>query len=236
MQCNKFTDWIEFNTNGILVLTGAFSTIIAVLLSINYTRKVEEENRKRQLIKTCIILHYELSLFLNSLFDKFYEYIVMYSNENFNIQQMPNIRFSSSYSGLYKLNEDFKPLLYELMSIDNTNKSLELFEFFKRYEDCLEKISDSRNFGLESLKDILNYCFNDKYDRHICLSEFRYEQMPNGLNTLKELTKDEKDLLINFIESNRNIHQKNNYNLIKDECSDKILEIMNFLEKYKNYK
>lgn len=57
---DEFSNWISFNTNGILIIVGAFATIGAVILTIYNEQKKRDFDKREEIEKKAMIVYFEL--------------------------------------------------------------------------------------------------------------------------------------------------------------------------------
>ncbi|XZK49600.1 hypothetical protein ACSXCX_15695 (plasmid) [Clostridium perfringens] len=184
LEKDSYYEWIQFNINGLLVILGAFATILAVLMTINhseYKEHKEIENKKR---KIKIILSNEIEMLFS-----FYESRIwiefLHGVKCSNFISIEGKEITPIKNEWYNLDNDFKDYIYELLNLAEDNEIEEVKEVLNLYiahknhlaflnQESIEKREDKerfrtfltcRKFFSDSLKKIWNEKNNieDKY-------------------------------------------------------------------------
>lgn len=184
LEKNSYYEWIQFNINGLLVLIGAFTTILAVLMTINhseYKEHKEIENKKR---KIKIILSNEIEMLFSFYESKVWiEFLHGVRCSNFIIIEGKEVMPIKNER--YSLEDNFKDYIYELLNlaegdeIEEVKEVLNLYIAYKNHlaflnQESIEKKEDKerfrtfltcRRFFSDSLKTIWDEKNNieDKY-------------------------------------------------------------------------
>ncbi|MBI6038976.1 hypothetical protein [Clostridium perfringens] len=208
-QSKQFTDWIQFNANGILILIGSMITIISVLMTIKHSDKVksiDELNKKK--VDLCL-LDNQLVTYFNHIENDMYalEKILI------NTQSIPIDIYGKS---LYKIEKDtvnkitmlalnVEDLFYdseEKNNIIQLRKDVwKLYEIQKKSEVkgrldwnlFGEKISIYSNYLNDEYKNVfLNLLnkvdkINEKHKENIDIGNLEYINKDNMLDSIENL-------------------------------------------------
>ncbi|MDC4249592.1 hypothetical protein M3X99_01025 [Clostridium perfringens] len=223
----KYSEWIVFFVGSLVSILGFLGTIFTIKLTIK-TMDNEKRNNKLKKRKIAIILNYEISNFLVSLFDTFYICLMDWKIKDFDRYGNPKADFSY----LNKLSNDFKEMLYELISIDEDDESLEIFEFFKVYQQSIKRLDEEDLVGVTPLIDIFKFCFKEEYHEYVRLTGIRY----NGRFTRAlPLTEEQQKSFEEFYGIKENIYlNKDKENALKNEYSERVRDIFSYLNNLKN--
>ncbi|HHD2730851.1 hypothetical protein ACQPUH_01695 [Clostridium perfringens] len=223
----EYSEWIKFCVGSLISILGFVATIFTIKLTIR-TMDEKKRNNKLKKRKIAIILNYEINNFLVSIFDTFYICLIDWASKDFNRYGNPEVNFSY----LNKLSNDFKEMLYELISIDEDAKSLEIFEFFKVYQQSIKRTDEGDAVGVEPLIDIFKFCFKEEYHEYVRLTGIRY----NGRFTRAlPLTEEQQKSFKEFYDIKKNLYlNKDKENLLKNEYSKRIIEIFSYLNNLKS--
>ena len=223
----KYSEWIVFFVGSLVSILGFLGTIFTIKLTIK-TMDNEKRNNKLKKIKIAIILNYEISNFLVSLFDTFYICLMDWKIKEFDRYGNPKADFSY----LNKLSDDFKEMLYELISIDEDDESLEIFEFFKVYQQSIKRLDEKDLVGVAPLIDLFKFCFKEEYHEYVRLTGIRY----NGRFTRAiPLTEEQQKSFEEFYDIKKNIYlNKDKENALKNEYSERVEDIFSYLNNFKN--
>ncbi|WP_368235649.1 hypothetical protein [Clostridium perfringens] len=90
----------------------------------------------------------EIKDFLFSFWIEFYNFIELWMPYEFEDDKRP----SFSPQRFKKISEDFKEMLYELITIDKGEERLEILRFYKIYIECMNSIKkiDFKELKLEN--------------------------------------------------------------------------------------
>ncbi|WP_438512054.1 hypothetical protein [Clostridium chrysemydis] len=159
IEKDKFSDWIQFNTNGLLVIIGAFATIIAVIITINNSSKEKDNEVINRINKLKLIINLELNFFITSFekelkryYDDEYNRIKGNIDELWKTHRLDNDIKYFETNKVYKLNEKFNDYFYELILLDDSPKLIEAIKIIE-VKDIFIKNNYIED---DNLKDILN--------------------------------------------------------------------------------
>ncbi|ELC8406215.1 hypothetical protein QYB57_000349 [Clostridium perfringens] len=223
----KYSEWFTLLVNSIISIAGIIGTVVTILIAITSMNN-EKRNNELKKRKIAIILEYEINSFLVSLFDTFYICLMDWKIKDFDRYGNPKADFSY----LNKLSNDFKDMLYELISIDEDDESLEVFEFFKVYQQSIKRLDEEDLVGVVPLIDIFKFCFKDEYHEYVRLTGIRY----NGRFTRAlPLTEEQQKSFEEFYGIKQNIYSnKDKENALKNEYSERVKDILSYLNNFKN--
>ena len=149
----KVNEWIIFCATVVTTLIGVYATIIAVLISIEYSKNQKKDEQREKLRRINIIVYTEILEYIISVKKSFYEYVWGREcnfesesvNENFKII-IPDIK------------PEIKDLIYELMIYD-TNKNIgtikNIYDYYIKNKKMIET-----NYNIEN-----HIFFSRKYIR-----------------------------------------------------------------------
>ncbi|OPX49144.1 hypothetical protein [Clostridium thermobutyricum] len=227
----QYSDWIKLVITSLISVVGILGTFITILITINSINdsKKNISLRKRKL---AIILEYEINNFLVSFFNEFYRFLEYWDSHNFEELEKPTF-FKEN---LNMLSLDFKNMLYELIDIDSNKESLEIFEFFKIYENCIQtsnKFAEDQEkvYAINSFIEVFGFAFNEDYLKYANLSSFRTRGIAHNYLPINEK---EKEQLKIFYNNKIKIYKKDNLNkLLRKEYSKKMISIFKYLDSLK---
>ncbi|HAT4185215.1 TPA: hypothetical protein I9007_000695 [Clostridium perfringens] len=157
----KVNEWITFCATIITTLLGAYATIIAVLISINYTNKLEFKKKNEQKARLAKLIYIELNEYLLNI-----EEILTRGINGFINESRPYISGHFEISKIKMANENFKEWLYEFIILDDSRYGYVLLRFYNQFvkeEDFEKKLIYILS---EEYFEIYNYTiikFNDKF-------------------------------------------------------------------------
>lgn len=140
----KVSEWIIFCATVVTTLIGVYATILAVLISIEYSKNHKKDEQREKLRRINIIVYTEILEYIISVKKSFYEYVWGRDcnfesesvNENFKII-IPDIK------------PEIKDLIYELM-IYNTNKNIgtikNIYDYYIKNKKMIET-----NYNIEEI-------------------------------------------------------------------------------------
>ena len=140
----KVNEWIIFCATVVTTLIGVYATIIAVLISIEYSKNQKKDEQREKLRRINIIVYTEILEYIISVKKSFYEYVWGREcnfesesvNENFKII-IPDIK------------PEIKDLIYELMIYD-TNKNIgtikNIYDYYIKNKKMIET-----NYNIEDV-------------------------------------------------------------------------------------
>ncbi|MFQ9728913.1 MAG: hypothetical protein ACLRYN_15205 [Clostridium perfringens] len=140
----KVNEWIIFCATVVTTLIGVYATIIAVLISIEYSKNQKKDEQREKLRRINIIVYTEILEYIISVKKSFYEYVWGREcnfesesvNENFKII-IPDIK------------PEIKDLIYELMIYD-TNKNIgtikNIYDYYIKNKKMIET-----NYNIEEI-------------------------------------------------------------------------------------
>ncbi|HBI6903869.1 hypothetical protein [Clostridium perfringens] len=227
----KYSEWVTLLLNSIISIAGIIGTVITILIAITSINN-EKRNNELKKRKIAIILEYEINSFLSSLFDTFYLFLYSWNYYNFNDLEKPTFQEGN----LNMLSLDFKETLYELISIEESSEGLEIFEFFKIYKNCIQKLDkfndDERSiFFINSFIDIFEFSFSNEYSQALNLLKHRtYGRCHNYL----PINDEEKEILKAFYNNKIDLYKSDNKDdLLKKEYSERLINILKYLNSLK---
>lgn len=227
----KYPEWFTLLVSSIISIVGIIGTVVTILIAITSMNN-EKRNNELKKRKIAIILEYEINSFLSSLFDTFYLFLDSWNYHQFNDLEKPNFQEGN----LNMLSLDFKETLYELISIEESSESLEIFEFFKTYRNCIQKLDklndDERKiFLINGFMDIFEFSFSDEYSKALNLSKFRTYGMAHNYLPIND---EEKEKLKVFYNNKIGLYKSDSKdNLLKKEYSEKLINILEYLNSLK---
>lgn len=205
---DMFYEWVQFNTNGVLIVIGAFATIFAVVLTIQTNEKEKETLKRERIKKLKLVVELELTLFIESFEVELKRYFSdEYTRINQNITELNRrhefnneIKMFDS-SKIYKLEEKFKEYFYELMILDKDSKLSDVINLLKYYDIVIknEKISDDilkdmiRIFSSKeviNLHELINYSFKNS-EWEICGINYLSDTKDKFHDTYRKYTNSE---------------------------------------------
>lgn len=145
-------EWIQFNTNGILVILGAMATIISVIISIKHNEKMRNAIELNKAKKDLCILERKLSIFFN------------YIENDLSCLDKRLVNIYGGKKELYKLN-NFSLEKYIVEDIVLLTVSSEIL--FENYKDKKERLKELRNDVIEILELERKATIKGKWDRYI---------------------------------------------------------------------
>ncbi|UBK38666.1 hypothetical protein KLF44_04430 [Clostridium perfringens] len=227
----KYSEWFTLLVNSIISIAGIIGTVVTILIAITSMNN-EKRNNELKKRKIAIILEYEINSFLYSLLNTFYIFLDGWNYYEFNDSKKPNFQEGN----LNMLSLDFKETLYELVSIEENSESLEIFEFFKTYRNCIQKLDkfndDERKiFFINNFMDIFKFSFSNEYLQALNLSKHRTHGM--GHNYLP-INDEEKEILKAFYNNKIDLYKSDSKdNLLKKEYSERLINILEYLNSLK---
>ncbi|MDK0740556.1 hypothetical protein P7A62_02415 [Clostridium perfringens] len=234
----KYSEWLELIVTSIISVLGILGTLITILISINL---INNENKKNSLKKRriAIVLELEIKDFLFSFWTEFYNFIELWMPYEFEDNKRP----SFSPQRLKKISEDFKEMLYELITIDEGQECLEILRFYKTYIECMNSIEkidfkelklENTYYSLNTVLKIFETCFNEEYVKYSKMLSYRMVGRGYRHITMNPEEKVEaKDFFYkmnNLIIKYRNTNTKE---LSSDEYNKNFKNIFNYLDSLK---
>lgn len=179
----KFVEWIQFNTNGILVIIGFFATIISVILTIIHEKHKENRDDYKKLMGKIFILETDVREYVDRIDEEFREYIKKLIKNKFTQNT-----FMFEYNNTKMITTKFKELTYDIISYGNIDEGKTLLKF---YEICKKNEFDENTYSL-SLSNIIKFIFNDEYTKcyNLCIKQSNnYEYNSEEKNFFDEFVK-----------------------------------------------
>ncbi|ABG84896.1 hypothetical protein CPF_1589 [Clostridium perfringens ATCC 13124] len=157
----KVAEWIIFCATVVTTLIGAYATIIAVLISIEYSKNQKNVEQKEKLRRINIIVYTELLEYINSVKEDFFYYIFEAGNTWGVKRVSEDFRFI-----IPEIKSNVKDLIYELMIYD-TNESIIIIK--KIYDLYIEnkRLIDKKSNHEVIIEFLLENILNDEYKKTV---------------------------------------------------------------------
>ncbi|MGU8467665.1 hypothetical protein G6Z20_04580 [Clostridium perfringens] len=219
LESKKFTEWIQFNTNGILLLIGAYSTIMAVVITINHANKLEENNRKHKLEKISALIYTDIKTYFNSI-----NYSVINQIELFEKNDSDNIYYN--FRKIQFLDDKFKDWIYEFIIIGDKKIGDLLLRFYYDYliskREIEEESSVDNNYNI--LLSIIKSNYSDIIIEEFSKTNKKYKEANDMFELLEVINnpirlpdddrKEARQLRVNLDDSNFKKYNKVNYEIL----------------------
>ncbi|RUR40491.1 hypothetical protein ELS18_04545 [Clostridium perfringens] len=132
----KVSEWIIFCATVVTTLIGVYATIIAVLISIEYSKNQKKDEQREKLRRINIIVYTEISEYIISVKKIFYKYV--WEREiNFESESVDE----SFKIIIPDIKPEIKDLIYELMIYD-TNKNIgtikSIYDYYIKNKKMIE--------------------------------------------------------------------------------------------------
>lgn len=173
----EYSEWIKFCVGSLISILGFVATIFTIKLTIK-TMNDKEKNNSLKKRRIAIVLELEIKDFLFSFWTEFYNFIELWMPYEFEDDKRP----SFSPQRLKKISEDFKEMLYELITIDEGEECLEILRFYKTYIECMNSIEkidfkelklENTYYSLNTVLKIFETCFNEEYVKYSKMLSYR---------------------------------------------------------------
>ena len=177
----KIDGWINFCSQVFISCIGAYSTIIAVLISIDYSNKQREKEKKEKIKRINRIIYSEISACIFFIQKYFYEYIrfIELKGNNENINDNFTVIF-------YDVKSDLKDFIYEAMVYYDNKELIEIKNLYDTYIKCTHKFEQTGR-----IDDLISLAIN------YILSEECHDVLLNTYTGTKEMIiKDGKEISI----------------------------------------
>lgn len=209
-EANAFRDWIQFNTNGILILIGAMATITSVIMTIRHSDNVRNEiefNKYRmdlcllenELIKFFNYIENDLKYIEKNIIDLKNGFEKIHEKSPYNIKQedVNNvIRLTLSAENLFvgmSEKKDFVGLRKDIIELYEIQKKVEAKGSIDKYL-LDEKIKIYQKYFFDNYKKSFNKV---KEDFFLMKEKFEYEKSEQFVEAIFNSVKD--DSLINLV-------------------------------------
>lgn len=177
----KVNEWVNLCVTLITTLLGAYATIIAVLISIDYSNKQREKEKKEKIKRINRIIYSEISACIFFIQKYFYEYIrfIELKGNNENINDNFTVIF-------YDVKSDLKDFIYEAMVYYDNKELIEIKNLYDTYIKCTHKFEQTGR-----IDDLISLAIN------YILSEECHDVLLNTYTGTKEMIiKDGKEISI----------------------------------------
>lgn len=152
LEKDSYYEWIQFNTNGLLVLVGAFATILAVLMTINHSEYKEYNEIESKKRKIKIILSNEIERLFSFYESKIWiEFLIGLRRSEFIILDGKEVIPIKNEK--YSLGNTFKEYFYELLSLAEDNEIEDVKVILKFYITYKNHITLLNHENIEKKKD-----------------------------------------------------------------------------------
>lgn len=173
-KANDFVGWLQFNSNGVLVLLGSMVTIISVIMSINHSDKTRDKIELNNAKKDLCILERKVNVFLN------------YINNDLNCLGKRLVNVSKN---LYELNNFRleKDIVDDIVILTVSSEIL-----FGNCNSKKVKLKNLRNDVIEILEIERKAYINGKWDKYLLKNKlevydkYLYEEYRSFINVLFE--------------------------------------------------
>lgn len=113
---NKFIDWLQFNSNGLLIIIGSFCTILAVVMTLDQ----KEKDKKNTILKLKLIIKFEVIKYLKvkqkQYLNELYDRTLMINDHLTGNKSLEN--YNNKYPE-FSFSDDFKDNMLKLIVLDN---------------------------------------------------------------------------------------------------------------------
>ncbi|MGL6187177.1 MAG: hypothetical protein ACRC1T_17540 [Clostridium chrysemydis] len=192
---DKFIDWVQFNTNGILVICGFFITILTFVITLQNNQLAERNRKNQDIVKIKVLLRKEIERYIKTI-----DYVANLYSYNVVMSGADTIIYID-IEKIHTFDDKVKEALYDLMRLDDSSEVSAIYDIFvdsldKKY--IFKKMDEAiSQFGkvhfLEEL--VYTYLSSERKDiyNHIGLKKGQQD----FAQILEELKDDEFEKIIN---------------------------------------